>query len=215
MRLRDPSSAQREIRGPTDPRSVTPEEEHTIQYGMVHGMSTKTQWIEAAFRVLTEKGSSHLTIDLLAANVNLSKGSFYHHFKNLAGFKAELLEHFEWVSTTSLITAVEDGGVSDPIQKLGRLVELATEPSPQVDLQVAMRAWAAQDQEVRAVQERLDQVRLDYGSGLLREAGCSPEEADIRAMHLYLVLIGGAQILRALPVEQLREMCRRAIAAPF
>jgi AcrR family transcriptional regulator len=178
-------------------------------------MATKTLWIEEAFRVLTEKGSSHLTIDLLAANLNLSKGSFYHHFKNLAGFKTELLEHFEWVSTTSLITMVEDGHAPGPIQKLERLVELATEPSPQVDLQVAVRAWAAQDPEVRTVQERLDQVRLDYGSRLLREAGCSPEESNLRAMHLYLVLIGGAQILGALPVQLLREMCRRAITATF
>ena len=177
-------------------------------------MATKTEWIEEAFRVLTEKGSSQLTIDLLAANLNLSKGSFYHHFKNLASFKSELLEHFEWVTTTSLITAVEDGEARDPIQKLERLVELATEPSFQVALQVAVRAWATQDPEVRMVQERLDQVRLDYGSRLLRETGCSPEESDLRAVHLYLVLIGGAQILRALPAEQLQEICRRALTAP-
>jgi AcrR family transcriptional regulator len=187
---------------------------HSVWYGF--SVATKNEWIEEAFRVITEKGLSHLTIDLLAANLNLSKGSFYHHFKNLASFKAEMLAHFEWVSTTSLITMVEEGDSQTPMQKLERLVELGIEPSPQIGLQVAVRAWATQDpEEVRVVQERLDRVRLDYASSLWREAGCSPEESDFRALHLYLVLIGGRQLYPTLSTEQLREICRRVISAPF
>jgi AcrR family transcriptional regulator len=177
-------------------------------------MADKTQWIQAAFRVLTEKGLSHLTIDVLAAELNLTKGSFYHHFNNLAAFRSDMLEHFESVSTTALIVEVERGDPGDPVHRLERLVDLAVEASPQAGLQVAVRAWAMQDAEVRKVQERLDKVRLEYASSLWRQAGLSPEEADARALHLYLLLVGGRQILPALPVDQLREICKRAMSDP-
>ena len=65
------------------------------------------------------------------------------------------------------------------------------------------------------MQERLDHIRLEYASGLWREAGCGFEEADFRAMNLYLLLIGGRQVLPPLAVEQLRGICRRAITAPY
>lgn len=178
-------------------------------------MAGKEQWIKGAFRVLTEKGLSRMTIDVLAADLNLTKGSFYHHFKNMAVFRVDMLEYFESISTTSLIALVEADESQEPERKLERLIDLAVEPSPPVGLQIAIRAWAMQDLEVRKVQERLDQVRLDYASSLLRQAGCSPEESHARAVHLYLLLVGGRQILPPLPADQLREMCRRSISAPY
>jgi AcrR family transcriptional regulator len=176
-------------------------------------MAKKEDWTAEALRVLAAEGPSHLTIDRLATNLGLSKGSFYHHFKNLAVFRSDVLARYEWESTTSLIASVENHGSQDPLRKIERLVDLAIEPSPQSGLQIAVRAWATQDPEVRQVQERLDRTRLDYGGSLWREAGCDPEEADLRAKNLYLLIIGGRQITPPLPVEELRWICRRAIAA--
>ncbi|MBP2216994.1 TetR/AcrR family transcriptional regulator [Arthrobacter sp. CAN_C5] len=176
-------------------------------------MATQEDWIVEALKVLAANGPSHLTIDRLAGNLRLSKGSFYHHFKSLAAFREQVLAHYEWESTTSLIASVEKHESQDPLRKLERLVDLAIEPSSQTGLQIAVRAWAMQDPEVRKVQERLDRTRLDYGSRLWREAGCHPQEADLRAKSLYLLIIGGRQITPSLPLEELRRICRRAIAA--
>jgi AcrR family transcriptional regulator len=186
---------------------------HTVWYGLV--VADKEQWLEAAFRVLSERGFSHLTIDALAADLGLTKGSFYHHFKNLASFRADLLVRFESISTTSLIASVDASVSQDPVFKLERLIDLAIDSSPQSGLQAAVRAWAMQDYEVRLVQERLDSVRLEYAGSLWRQAGCDPEEAEFRAKHLYLLLVGGRQMLPTLPSEQLREICRQAISAPY
>ncbi|MDN4609509.1 TetR/AcrR family transcriptional regulator [Arthrobacter burdickii] len=176
-------------------------------------MATKEDWIVEALRVLAAQGPSHVTIDRLAGNLDLSKGSFYHHFKSLAVFRQEILAHYEWESTTSLIASVEKREPQDPLLKIEWLVDLAIEPSSQAGLQIAVRAWAAQDPEVSKVQERLDRTRLDYASTLWREAGCHPQEADFRAKSLYLLIIGGRQVTPPLPLEELRRICRRAIAA--
>ncbi|MFD3938020.1 TetR/AcrR family transcriptional regulator [Streptomyces sp. NPDC058611] len=176
-------------------------------------MARKSNWIDTAVAVLTDEGSAHLTIDRLSAELGLSKGSFYHHFKSYDAFKGEVLSRYEWESTTSLIAAAETDAEQDPIHKLRRLVELATEPGVQAGLQGAVRAWSMQDQAVRAVQDRIDQARLDYVSSLWREFGCSADEALTRAKTLYLLLVGGRQLAAYVTAEDLREICLRAIAA--
>ncbi|RZS37594.1 TetR family transcriptional regulator [Herbihabitans rhizosphaerae] len=178
-------------------------------------MATRQNWLDAGLVILAEHGAPALTIERLTDKLGLTKGSFYHHFKGMPGFRTALLAHFEAEHTARFIDAVERDGPDDPLAKLERLRDLvllqAQIPGNGQDLEIAMRAWALQDTEVRAAQERVDRTRVDYLSGLwLRISGDRDEAARMGTL-LYLVLIGAGHMLPPLTAEQLHGVYDLAI----
>ena len=56
---------------------------------------SKETWIKKGLKVLAESGAASLTIKGLSFRLNVTKGSFYHHFKNRIVFINEMLEYWE------------------------------------------------------------------------------------------------------------------------
>ncbi|WP_433225354.1 TetR/AcrR family transcriptional regulator [Microtetraspora malaysiensis] len=169
-------------------------------------MARRQDWLEAGLTVLSEKGAPALTIERLCGRLDLTKGSFYHHFTGMAGFKTVLLAHFAAEYTTRYIDQVERSGGS-PLARLERLLTLVlAEEDERSRVEIALRAWAAQDGEVRATQERVDALRLDYLRSLWREAGGAEADAVPMARLLYLVLIGAGQVVPPVAAGDLREV---------
>jgi AcrR family transcriptional regulator len=126
-------------------------------------------------------------IEPIAKLLNVTKGSFYWHFKN----RAELLDAVlqEWVSreTNSIIDQVEELG-GDAITKLRYLFELAVQDDGQ--LEHAIRAWATNDPKTATILAQIDQRRLDYTRDLFLQAGFARFEALVRARMAYYSLVG-------------------------
>ncbi|MFD1934351.1 MULTISPECIES: TetR/AcrR family transcriptional regulator [Nonomuraea] len=169
-------------------------------------MASKRDWLEAGLMVLGQDGAPALTIERLCAELGLTKGSFYHHFKGMSGFKTDLLEHFEAEHTSRYIAGAEVGG--EPASaRLHRLMNLILEDKGgNHDLEIAMRAWALQDPEVHALQRRVDRLRVDYLRSLWRELGGPEAEVEPMAHLLYLVLVGAQQVVPPVPADDLREI---------
>ena len=72
-----------------------------------HRGGSKQAWLDEGLRTLADEGAPALRIDRLAGRLGLSKGSFYHHFDGMAGYKDALLAHFEREHTSRFIDAVE------------------------------------------------------------------------------------------------------------
>ncbi|MET9338082.1 TetR/AcrR family transcriptional regulator [Nonomuraea sp. NPDC003804] len=174
-------------------------------------MASKRDWLEAGLRVLGEDGAPALTIERLCGDLGLTKGSFYHHFKGMAGFKTDLLRHFETEHTSRYIDSAE--AVADAASvKLDHLVTLVLEDKGgSHDLEIAMRAWAAQDDEVHALQQRVDRLRIDYLTALCGGLVGRRADAGPLAHLLYLVLVGAQQVVPPLPAEDLREIYALAL----
>ncbi|MET8571410.1 TetR/AcrR family transcriptional regulator [Streptomyces sp. NPDC004783] len=169
-------------------------------------MASKRDWLEEGLRILSEDGAPALTIERLSTRLGLTKGSFYHHFKGMAGFRTDLLAHYEDEHTNRYIADAERAGEAAGA-KVGRLLELVLEDKAASDgLEIAMRAWALQDAEARALQERVDRVRVDYLESLVR--GLAPAERDpgLAARLLYLLWVGAQQLVPPMPAEELREI---------
>jgi AcrR family transcriptional regulator len=49
-------------------------------------------WIEAGFAILAEEGMKALKIDRLSHRLGVTKGSFYWHFTDIAGYRAALVQ---------------------------------------------------------------------------------------------------------------------------
>lgn len=144
-------------------------------------------WIDLGLKVLAENGVEAVRVEPLAKLLNVTKGSFYWHFKN----REELLEAIlqDWVSreTDSIIEQVEAAG-GDASTKLLHLFELAIQDDGQVEN--AIRAWAANDAKVAAMLDQVDQRRLGYTKDLFLEVGFTSFEAIVRARMVYYSLIG-------------------------
>jgi AcrR family transcriptional regulator len=156
-------------------------------------MASKRDWLDAGLALLAEQGAPAVTIERLTDRLGLSKGSFYHHFKGIGGYRTALLEHFEAERTTRFMDEAEQAQGD----RLRTLMKLVLAPGPGPELEIAVRAWALQDAEARAVQERVDRTRADY----LTEV-CGDAELG-RA--LYLVVVGAGQVVPPLSGRQLKN----------
>ncbi|WP_410640627.1 TetR/AcrR family transcriptional regulator [Amycolatopsis sp. lyj-346] len=156
-------------------------------------MASKRDWLDAGLVLLAEHGVPSVTIERLTERLGLSKGSFYHHFKGVTGYRTALLEHFEAERTTRFVEQAEQAEGD----RLRTLMDLVLAPGPGLELEIAVRAWALQDAEARAVQERIDRTRVDY----LTEICGDPDLAQA----LYLVVVGAGQVLPPLPGKQLKS----------
>ncbi|MFG1909295.1 TetR/AcrR family transcriptional regulator [Kribbella sp. NPDC048928] len=166
-------------------------------------MVTRGEWLEAGLELLAREGAPAVTIDRLTADLGVTKGSYYHHFKGAAGYKAALLEHFEQRYTTRLIDAAE--GTGDADTKLQHLLRLVLADPDSAALDIAVRAWALQDPDVRAAQARVDKTRTEYLKKLCRGLD-SDVDPDRFAQLLYLILVGAEQVLPPIGKQDVRKI---------
>lgn len=174
---------------------------------------SRDDWIQAAYRTLSESGWTALNVEALAKRLGVTKGSFYWHFKDRNALLAAVLER--WNEQLVISRTEASGGT--PTQKIRYMLDIvvtAGRPGRRGSLELAMRSWARQDSEVARVVEAVDQRRLDYTAGLFRQAGFGAREADARAMLLfsYIFSQGILSFTDGRVVQNdLHSLCRRLI----
>ncbi|WP_432883227.1 TetR/AcrR family transcriptional regulator [Kribbella sp. CA-245084] len=167
-------------------------------------MVTRIEWLDAGLELLATEGAPAITIERLTDQLGVTKGSYYHHFGSAGGFKAALMEYFEAQYTTRLIDTI-DAEDAKPRAKLEHLLRLVLADPDSAALEIAVRAWALQDPDVRAAQERVDEARTAYLKELCRGLGADVDP-DRYAQLLYLILIGAEQVLPPVERTDLREI---------
>jgi AcrR family transcriptional regulator len=171
--------------------------------------SARDRWLDQALDALTARGPGALRIDALAAELGLSKGSFFHHFAGAAAFKTAVLERYESRATAVLASGRDRLESVAPQQLLAELtaaVDTSESPLPQPRLEVAVRAWAYQDEEVRATQERIDTARLQLLESVWLRLVPNPEQARVSALLPYLIAIGSSMALTPITPAELRQV---------
>ena len=174
-------------------------------------MASRRDWLAAGLAILAEQGAPGLTIEQLTGRLGLSKGSFYHHFAGMAGFKTALLAHFESEHTTRYIDLVEQEPSAPPMAKLRRLLDLILAEDRGPDVEIAVRAWAQQDGEARDMQERVDRARVGYVRSLWEGVSDDPDEAARISQLLYVILIGAGHVIPPIPRLELRRLYEVAL----
>ncbi|MBB6096669.1 AcrR family transcriptional regulator [Deinobacterium chartae] len=159
-------------------------------------------WLHAGLAIIREHGIDALSLERLCAQVGLTKGSFYHHFQNLAAYRTALLEHFERVAFTRM---VDDANRAPQAHlRLQRLIADIASRTP--DLEIAMRTWATRDPEPRARMQRIDAERLEYLAGLLTEISGDAQRGRLLARLHYAVFLGAMQLRPASFGDEFRRM---------
>lgn len=168
----------------------------------------RDRWLDAGIQVLTEGGAAAVRIDRIAVRVGLSKGSFHHHFDGAEGYKRDLLAYFERLSVEALESSIADAGPTASAREvLTHLTALLHREGPGLytpRLDGAVRAWAASDDDARAVVARVDRVRLDALESVWERAAGSGDRARLSALLPYLVALGAGAIIPAVDMDDLR-----------
>lgn len=164
--------------------------------------TNKTDWLETGLGFLEKKGLESLTIDGMATHLGLTKGSFYHHFKNMADFELQLLEHWadQYLNTSGSLPA-------QPSERLALLDTLMDETFNQMTgPEVAIRMWAQQDERARAYVGQVDtfrrQLLLEIFKSVMEDKG----KAQLMTDMLFSIAIGSMASIPRLAPERVTEM---------
>lgn len=172
--------------------------------------TARARWLDEGLRVLAAEGAAGLRIDRIAARLGLSKGSFHHHFAGADGYKRDLLAFYEALCVQTLESAIEAiGEEASAYAVLAALTRLLSAERPDLyrpELDVAVRAWATYDAEVRAVQQRVDGARIDALERVWRRAVPDPGEARRAATLPYLLAVGAAMVVPPVEADELRGL---------
>lgn len=161
----------------------------------------KRDWMREAMAALVSGGVDTITIASLTDKLNVTKGSFYHHFRDMVDFRAQMLEMCQYESVDALIARLEIVPIGLP--RLDLLEQLAAENDP---LEVALRAWALRDAAARQTLARIDADRIALIAGVF--AQCGVAETDPAARLFYAVFIGGLHLLPPFTAEQMQAAFR-------
>jgi len=162
----------------------------------------RSAYLESALRILAEDGSDGLTVAELCCRLNVTKGSFYHHFSGMPEFVTALLEFWEDQRSQRLIAASE--AESDPEARFAVLMDVAMGLPHEAE--AALRAWGRSNAEVRAVVERVDEAREQHLADSMRLVGLPPDRARVRARMAMAVLVGTQQRENPVNIDGLRAM---------
>jgi AcrR family transcriptional regulator len=162
---------------------------------------SRRRWLEEGLALLEKAGAEALTIESLTNQLGVTKGSFYHHFTNYQDFKERLLEFWEEEGTLRIIQLAEQE--TSPPDKLARVMQASLHPSR---LDVALRAWALQDEQVRVHQQRIDQQRLAYLEAVVFATRADRIVAQQLARILYSLYVGSQHIIPPIEGEDLSAL---------
>ena len=157
-------------------------------------------WISQGIKALTKSGLTALKADRLAKAMGVSRGSFYWHFADLGAFHAAVLKRWREIAAEEIIAGVEADS-DEPLKALLRRTFGA-----RLDLERAVRNWAAFDPAAQAAVRAIDRRRLDYIEALLAGRGLSGAAAQARAQILYWTFLGFALSAAPVPAARLQGL---------
>jgi AcrR family transcriptional regulator len=176
--------------------------------------SGPADWCRAGLALLRDHGPQAVTLDRLCAALEKTKGSFYHHFRDMDAYQAALLAEWEELHTGGPIAAASRARAARRRSALLDAVALNLDH----DLDRAVRAWGRHHAGARAALRRVDGRRMAFLAELHREQG----QADPRGLaELEYAVFLGAQELglvedpeRGLPLRRALHAALEALGEP-
>lgn len=158
----------------------------------------REDWFTIGLGILNADGFLKITIENLCDRLKVTKGSFYHHFKNMDGYIDALMQYWVQKNTKSLIEAIEkEKTTQKKIEKLYKLVLMRSHRSEQV-----IRGWSFSNEIVRKYILEVDKTRIDYTASLKVLSGEKTDTAQELAMLEYACLIGIQQLYPDMQTEK-------------
>ena len=148
---------------------------------------TPERWIEAATEVLVDHGIDSVRVDVLAQQLQVTRGSFYWHFRDREELLRRVLQAWRERATEQLTRRLERAR-DDPRDQVRDLISLPFRGRSAVRaarIELAISAWARRDAMARAIVDEADAARIGYIAQVFSSLGFAIAEARARAFLLY------------------------------
>ena len=145
-------------------------------------------WVQAGFAILAEEGISALKIDRLCGRLAVTKGSFYWHFTDIAGYRATLIQAWGELRDDDR-RHFADLVPLPPRERLSQMMSSLLS-ARHWTLERAMREWARTDDAVAAGVRAADQRIVDAVRQAFVDHGFERDDADLRANATFAAGIG-------------------------
>lgn len=143
------------------------------------GRLTRADWLDAAMEVLVRDGINSVTVDALAGTLGVTRGSFYHHFKNREDLSQDMLDYWSQKWTVDIredVAALQMDGYQS-LRALGHLIHHRGGSL----YDVAVRAWAHHDPIAMETVQEVDTIRLEFITSQFRKIGFSGIDLENRS----------------------------------
>lgn len=173
-----------------------------VRYRTVVGDATSftaNDWARAAVGAIAEAGVADLTVEGLARDLSVTKGSFYWHYADRSALVVAALGLWERRGTLDVIARLRE--LADPNERLRALFSecFGDDPDGAVDGALLARI---EDPVVGPVVRRVTQRRLAFVEELYQELGLGPVRAARQARIAYSAYVGHTQVRRSLPDDE-------------
>jgi AcrR family transcriptional regulator len=148
----------------------------------------RRRWLEAALEALRRGGIENVRVERLAAQLGITKGSFYWHFGSRAELLDAMLEFWAHELTDTVFERIRAMPESPRARIAALLRAVVLEGLGRYD--PAMRAWARIERRIGAAVSEVDRRRLRAVADLFRAAGLGEADARARAQLFYGYLLG-------------------------
>lgn len=149
----------------------------------------RERWVEEGLRALAAGGPEAVRVEVLAKELNVTKGGFYWHFADRRALLDAMLDAWEREGVDDPITQVDAAG-GDGRARLRELFAIARAAADRVPLELAIRDWARRDAAVHARVARVDNRRMDYMRQLFGDFCDDPADVEARCFLVFSTFVG-------------------------
>ncbi|WP_101948843.1 TetR/AcrR family transcriptional regulator [Mycobacterium sp. 3519A] len=145
-------------------------------------------WIQAGFAILAEEGIKALKVDRLCRRLEVTKGSFYWHFTDIAGYRTALVQAWGELRGDDR-SDLGELATLPPRERLSRMMSSLVSPRHWT-LERAMREWARTDTDVAASVRAADLRVLAAVRQAFLDHGFDADDAELRANATFAAGVG-------------------------
>lgn len=180
---------------------------------------TPEAWVHAATEVLVDQGIDHVRVDVLAGQLQVTRGSFYWHFRDREDLLRRVLQAWRETATEDLTSRLE-GAHADPREQLQNVLSLPFRGRAALRaarIELAIRAWARRDEMARHAVDEADASRIGYIAQLFSALGFAVGEARARAFLAYSYVVAEALVSpqgSAAQRQERRRFVERLLTSP-
>ena len=150
----------------------------------------RSAWLDAGYEILLEAGVGAIKVMTLAQRLQVSRTSFYWHFKHRADLLDALVIRWQEKNTDHLI-AQADLFAGSLCEAMLNVIDCWSDASLfDAELDQAIRSWARTDPKLKGQLDLADEQRHEAIKAMFIRHGLGVAQAEVRAMTVLYTQVG-------------------------